>query len=200
VKCLEPDRVKRYQSVTDILNDLETFDPSKKVGAGVRVKSRLKRNKALVAVAAAVVVLPIVIYVLRNRFVLAPPAAHANVAVFIADFSNRTGDPSFDNALEGVTKLALEQAAFISAFDSGQAGNLGVQPDDVDKDNADGVSLSDGIDEAGSPKNRDRPGNWLLRFRIRGAAGLPICDRHESKGSGFGQNALRRQGHCSEQG
>jgi len=152
VKCLEPDREKRYQSVTDILNDLETIDPSKKVGAGVRVKSRLKRHKALVAVAAAVVVLPIVVYVLRNRFVFAPPTAHANVAVFIADFSNRTGDPSFDNALEGVTKLALEQAAFISAFDRGQARNLGVLPDDADKDNADGVSLSDGIDEVEAQK------------------------------------------------
>jgi tetratricopeptide (TPR) repeat protein len=78
---------------------------------------------------------------------LAPPAAHANIAVFIADFTNRTGDSSFDSALEGVTKLALEQAAFISAFDSGQANNLGVAADNADKDNADGIALSDGIDE-----------------------------------------------------
>ena len=158
VKCLEPDRGKRYQSVTEILNDLDTFDPSKKVGAGVRVKSRLKKHKVLAAAAAAAVVLAIGIYVLRNNFMLAPPAAHANIAVVIADFTNRTGDESFNNALERVTKLALEQAAFISAFDSGQAANLGVVADEVDKDNADGITLSDGIDEQEAQRIAQRQG------------------------------------------
>jgi len=151
-KCLEPDREKRYASVTEMLNDLETFDPTKKVGAAVRVKSRLRKHKLLAGIAAGVVVLLGGSYVLRNNFRLAPPEAHANVAVVIADFTNRTGDASFDSAVERVTKLALEQAAFISAFDSGQSANLGVVSDEVDKENADGVTLSDGIDELEAQK------------------------------------------------
>jgi len=166
VKCLEPDREKRYQTVTDILSDLESFDPTKKVGAGVRVKSRLKKHKILAAVAAGVLVLAVAGYTLRNRFALAPPAVHENVALFIADFTNRTGDTSFDHALERVTKLALEQAAFISAFDSGQAGQLGVASDDADKNNADGIALSDGIDEQEAQKIAQRQ---ALGFFVSGS-------------------------------
>jgi tetratricopeptide (TPR) repeat protein/predicted Ser/Thr protein kinase len=125
VKCLEPDREKRYPSVTEILNDLETFDPTKKVGAAVRVKSRLKKYRTLVVAAALVVVLAVGGFVVRNRFTLTPPAVHDNITVFIADFANHTGNANFDNALEPIVKLALEQATFISAYDRRQAVLVG---------------------------------------------------------------------------
>ena len=68
-------------------------------------------------------------FLLRNNFVPAPPTVHENVSVFIADFANHTGDKEFDNALEPVIKLDLEQAGFISAFDRRNAkSNLGVDP------------------------------------------------------------------------
>ena len=125
VKCLEPEREQRYQTVTDILNDLETFDPKKKVGAGVLVKSRLKKYRKLVWAAALILILAAAGFVLRNRFVVAPPAVHDNITVFVADFANHTGDAQFDNALEPIVKLAIEQATFISAFDRRQASSLG---------------------------------------------------------------------------
>src|SRR5215831_3160998 len=77
-KCLQTDREQRYQSVTELLDDLETFDPTKKIGAAERAKTRLRKAAryrswavaaALVLLAAAVVAL-----VLRNRSA-APPAA-----------------------------------------------------------------------------------------------------------------------------
>ncbi|PYS34864.1 MAG: hypothetical protein DMG14_28465, partial [Acidobacteria bacterium] len=42
-KCLQIEREQRYQSVTELLEDLETFDPTKKVGAAERAKARLRR-------------------------------------------------------------------------------------------------------------------------------------------------------------
>jgi len=130
VKCLEPDREKRYQSVTEMLEDLDNFDPSRKVSAGALVKTRLKkmrRYRNWAVAAALVLVLLVAGFVLRNRFVLSPPVVHENVSVFIADFTNHTGDAGFDNTLEPVIKLALEQAGFISAFDRRQAKSLGVE-------------------------------------------------------------------------
>src|SRR5262245_53166035 len=58
VKCLQIEREQRYQSITELLGDLETFDPTRKVGAAERAKSRLKkaaRHRNIAAVAALIV-------------------------------------------------------------------------------------------------------------------------------------------------
>jgi eukaryotic-like serine/threonine-protein kinase len=131
VKCLEPDRERRYQSVTEIVHDLETFDPSRKAGAAALVKGRLRkasRYRNLAATFGLVVVALLVGFLLRNRFAPAPPVAHAPMTVFIADFNNHTGDSVFDSTLEPVVKLALEGAGFINAYDRRQVANLGLPP------------------------------------------------------------------------
>src|SRR5437762_1571637 len=43
MKCLEPALEDRYQSVKEVLKDLEVFDPEKKVGALGRAKVRLRK-------------------------------------------------------------------------------------------------------------------------------------------------------------
>jgi tetratricopeptide (TPR) repeat protein len=130
VKCLQRDPEQRYQSVTALLEDLETFDPTKKVGAADRAKVRLKKAapyRNIGAVAALVLVALVAGYMLRNRFAPPkPPAAHAPMTVVIADFSNHTGDPVFDGTLEPVVKLALEGASFISAYDRTKMRDLGM--------------------------------------------------------------------------
>ena len=121
MKCLEPIPESRYQSVKEILQDLETFDPTKKIGAADRVKSRLRkaaryRNPAVVA--ALLVVALAAGFMLRNRFAVPKPAAaHPPVTVLLADFSNHTDDPVFDGALEPAVKMELEGAGFITAYD-----------------------------------------------------------------------------------
>jgi tetratricopeptide (TPR) repeat protein len=75
----------------------------------------------MIALGALVVILAVSGFFLRNRFALAPAAVHDNITVFVADFANHTDNTNFDNALEPVVKLALEQATFISAFDRRQA-------------------------------------------------------------------------------
>jgi serine/threonine protein kinase/tetratricopeptide (TPR) repeat protein len=149
VKCLEPDVAKRYQSVTDMLADLESFDPTKKVGASVLVKSRLRKiypYRAWVAAAAAVLILLVGGYVLRDGFGPTPTAQpKSNVSVFITDFANQTGEPIFDNALEPVIKLALEEASFISAFDRRTPGFGLAASDRIDEVNGQKIATTQGL-------------------------------------------------------
>jgi tetratricopeptide (TPR) repeat protein len=133
VKCLQIEREKRYQSVTELLADLESYDPAKKVGAVDRAKARVRKAgqyRRFAAVAALVVVALIAGFLLRNRF--APPKSaqaveHSPMTVLIADFTNHTDDPVFDSTLEPVVKLALEDAGFITAYDRTQLPGLGAQ-------------------------------------------------------------------------
>src|SRR5262245_37917180 len=111
-KCLQIEREQRYQSVTELLEDLETFDPTKKIGAAARLGGRLKRKADYWKIAAALAVLIVAVIsgfvLLGNRATETKTAAHAPVTVFIADFNNHTGDALFDGTLEPVVKLALE--------------------------------------------------------------------------------------------
>jgi serine/threonine protein kinase/tetratricopeptide (TPR) repeat protein len=151
-KCLEPECEKRYQSVTELLGDLETFDPTKKVSAADRAKSRLRkaaryRNWA-VATALVLMAVAVVALMLRNRSA-APktPVQHTPETVLIASFSNHTGDPIFDDALEPVVKLALEGASFITAYDRTQLRGLGAKPvsGSLDETTASQVAASVGV-------------------------------------------------------
>src|SRR5215471_8912120 len=58
-KCLQMEREQRYQSITELLEDLETFDPTKKVGAGERARARLKKAARYrnIGIAAALMIL-----------------------------------------------------------------------------------------------------------------------------------------------
>src|SRR4030095_6449096 len=64
-----------------------------------------------------------------------PPAKqHDPVSVLIADFENKTGDPTFDHTMEPILKLALEGAGFISAYDRTGVRALGSRaPDKFDE-------------------------------------------------------------------
>ena len=48
-------------------------------------------------------------------------AAQAPVSVLVADFTNHTGDPIFDDTLEPMFNVALEGASFVNAYSRGNA-------------------------------------------------------------------------------
>ena len=152
MKCLEPAPESRFQSVKEILQDLETFDPTKKIGAADRVKARLRkaahyRNWAVVT-ALVLMAVAVVALVLRNRSAAPKPAvAHAPVTVVIADFSNHTGDPVFDGALEPAVKMELEGAGFITAYDrSAVVRSLGLRvPAKLDEPAARQIAVNQGL-------------------------------------------------------
>jgi len=133
IKCLQMKPADRYQSVTEMLQDLETFDPTKKIGTADRAKARLRKASRYrnIGIVAALVLLGLAAgFLIRNR--VAPPAAPANAAahapelVLVADFVNHTDETVFDGTLEPVVKMALEGASFITAYDRTQLKSLGV--------------------------------------------------------------------------
>lgn len=76
-------------------------------------------------------------------------AAHAPVSVLVADFTNHTGDPIFDDSLEPMFNVALEGASFINAFNRGNARKLAGQlphpTDKLDEQPARLVAVGQGI-------------------------------------------------------
>jgi tetratricopeptide (TPR) repeat protein/tRNA A-37 threonylcarbamoyl transferase component Bud32 len=122
-RCLEPDPSRRFQTSKDLEDALARLDEN---GEPIPVRRTvgLRMMAAIVAVLAAIAAAAV--WVVRPP---PPPVEHAPVSVVIADFDNRTSDPTFDRALEPTLKRALEGASFISAFDrSGIASVLGVRP------------------------------------------------------------------------
>jgi tetratricopeptide (TPR) repeat protein len=89
-----------------------------------------------------------------------PTAAHAPETVLVGDISNHTGEGVFDGTLEPVVKLALEGAAFITAYDRTQLKSLGASDPTVKLDEATarqtalnvgvGVVLIGSLDKKGS--------------------------------------------------
>jgi len=78
-----------------------------------------------------------------------PKAAHPPVSVLVADFTNHTGDPVFDDTLEPMFNVALEGASFVNAFSRGDARKLAQQlphpTDKLDEQPARLVAVNQGV-------------------------------------------------------
>ena len=86
---------------------------------------------------------------LRGKFTNATPAANKSVSVLVADFTNHTGDPIFEDTLEPMFNVALEGASFINAYSRGTARNLAKQlphpSDKLDEQSARLIGVSQGL-------------------------------------------------------
>jgi len=78
-----------------------------------------------------------------------PKAIHPPVSVLVADFTNHTGDPVFDDTLEPMFNVALEGASFVNAFSRGDARKLAQQlphpTDKLDEQPARLVAVNQGV-------------------------------------------------------
>jgi tetratricopeptide (TPR) repeat protein len=170
-KCLEKERENRYQSVTELIADLDNFDPAKKIGKAARAKVQLRkvsRYRNWASVGALVVLAAVVVLLLRNRSQAPKPAAvHAPETVMIADFSNHTGNAIFDGTLEPVVKLGLEGAGFITAYDRTQLRALGAQPvsGKFDETTAGQVAASVGLGVVISGSLDQQGSDFLVRLK-----------------------------------
>jgi serine/threonine protein kinase/tetratricopeptide (TPR) repeat protein len=110
-KATEPDAAQRYQTTAEFAAALEGLDED-----GVPLP--VKRAISLPMMAAIVVVLLALsggtLWYMKS---LQPQKAPDPVSVVIADFDNRSGDPTFDRTLEPMLRRALEGAGFITAYD-----------------------------------------------------------------------------------
>jgi tetratricopeptide (TPR) repeat protein len=110
VRCLQLDPAKRYQSADQIIQDLEIW---------LGIRKRHTANWKLLSIAAALIVLlaGALIYNLQPRRAV----THAPVKILVSDFANSTGNPVLTGTLEPVLSTALEDAAFITTYNRGQA-------------------------------------------------------------------------------
>jgi len=120
-RCLQPDPDERYATTAELKADLDRLDDE---GNLLPVMRRLTR-KMVVGVAVLMTVL------LAGTWWLAslrgPTEEPDPFSVLVADFDNRTGDPSFDGALEQALTIAMEGAAFISAVPPANAHQIAEQ-------------------------------------------------------------------------
>ena len=152
-KCLDPAVNLRYQSAAEVLADLQAWQGQQAAATLRFPASHRPWGQTIpwhwVGVAAAVVVLVAAGFLLRGKFTSAPVAANKSVSVLVADFTNHTGDPIFDDTLEPMFNVALEGASFVNAYSRGTAHNLAKQlphpSDKLDEESARLIGLSQGL-------------------------------------------------------
>jgi serine/threonine protein kinase/tetratricopeptide (TPR) repeat protein len=124
-RCLAMDPEARYQSVAEILKDLDsgTFHTT--------MRYELQRRRWLWPVAGGAVLivgLALAGWWLRGRLSSGGrETAHKPESVLITDFANKTGDPIFEGTLEPSFSLALEGASFLTSYNRGQARKIATQ-------------------------------------------------------------------------
>jgi serine/threonine protein kinase len=114
-KCLETDPDSRYQNASEIRRDLEQL--RRDLGSGRTASSvadqrrRSPRTRWIVipAVAAALAI-AVAGYLYRRQ----PPPLTDKDMIVLADFTNRTGDPVFDDTLRQGLAVQLQQSPFLS--------------------------------------------------------------------------------------
>jgi serine/threonine protein kinase/Flp pilus assembly protein TadD len=136
-KCTEPDAANRYQTTTELVAAIELLDDNGKL----RPIKRVIRLPYAIAAAAVLLALSGVIW-----WAMRPPITPENVSVLIADFTNTTGDASFNATLGQTLRRALQDASFISAYDRASLPQLGIplQPS-LDEPAARGLAVKQGL-------------------------------------------------------
>ena len=115
-RCLAIDPEARYGSAAELVVALD---------AAARPARRRRARWPVIAGVAALGLAA------AGWWMTRPPRAEQEpLSVVIADFDNRSGDATFDRALEPMLKIALEDATSVTAFDRDAIRHLGVSPPD----------------------------------------------------------------------
>src|SRR5712692_6410827 len=124
MKALEVEPEDRWARAREMAHQLEIWlgpsaDSSTIFLPAPRITAYLKWASAALAILLVAAVIGF-----RLKGPPKPRVAHAPVSVLVADFTNHTGDPIFDDTLEPMFNVALEGASFINAFSRGSARKL----------------------------------------------------------------------------
>jgi eukaryotic-like serine/threonine-protein kinase len=129
-KALEKDRKLRYQSAAEIRTDLQRLkrdsDTTRSAAATAQVKSKPARKSIRWAAVAGATILAIGLAV--GGWLFFSRKAHALTdkdTIVLADFTNTTGDPVFDDTPRQALSVALNQSPFLNVLsDSKMAATL----------------------------------------------------------------------------
>ena len=119
-KCLETERELRYQHAAELRTDLERLkrgsDTPTLIGGEVSGRARTRWRLAAAAVVAAAV--------LVGAYVFAPRAATLTDrdTIVLAEITNTTGDPVFDDTLRQGLAAQLRQSPFLSLVSDDRIG------------------------------------------------------------------------------
>ena len=112
-KCLETDRDRRYQNASAIRRDLEQLrreiESGRHAGSDVAQRRRRRRTRWVV-IPAVTAALAVAGYVTRRQ----PPPLTDKDTIVLAEFTNTTGDPVFDETLRQGLAVQLQQSPFLS--------------------------------------------------------------------------------------
>ena len=115
-KALEKDRQLRYRSATEIQSDLQRLKPASGAArlpittkAGTLARAG-KVRKIIIPAALAIAVLAAARYSYVHRL----PKLTTEDSVVLADFTNTTGDPIFDDTLKQAISVQLAQSPFLN--------------------------------------------------------------------------------------
>lgn len=120
-KALAKEVDDRYESVTDLANDIQ--DLLKKTAGGAWLLYQRWPIVAAAILAVTMLTTGIWWFVLRGK-VSMPEKKLELVSVLIADFQNETGDSVFDGSLEYAMGIGLEGAPFITTYKRTNARQL----------------------------------------------------------------------------
>jgi serine/threonine protein kinase/tetratricopeptide (TPR) repeat protein len=112
-KCLETDRALRYQHAADLRTDLERLTRGSDSALTGREQQPAKarvRWTVVAAAAAAIAVAAVVGYIFYPR----PAPLTDKDTIVLAEFTNTTGDPVFDETLRQGLAVQLQQSPFLS--------------------------------------------------------------------------------------
>jgi tetratricopeptide (TPR) repeat protein len=109
-KCLETDRDLRYQHAADLRTDLERLKRGSDSALTGREQRSAKARVRWTVVAAAIVVAAAVGYIFYPRQALLTDKD----TIVLAEFTNTTGDPVFDDTLRQGLTVQLQQSPFLS--------------------------------------------------------------------------------------
>ena len=134
MKALEVEPEDRWARAREMAHQLEIWLGPSADGSTIflpapRITAYLKWASAALAILLVAAVIGF-----RLKGPPKPKVAHAPVSVLVADFTNHTGDPIFDDTLEPMFNVALEGASFVNAFSRGSARKLALKlPQPTDK-------------------------------------------------------------------
>jgi tetratricopeptide (TPR) repeat protein len=152
-KCLERDVQLRYQNAGEMLDDLAAWQGGTAAATLKFPESSRPWGESIpwpkIGVGLTLAVLATVGFLMRGKLTNAPAPANKSVSVLVADFTNSTGDPIFEDTLEPMFNVALEGANFINAYSRGTARNLAKQlphpSEKLDEQSARLIGVSQGL-------------------------------------------------------
>ncbi len=124
-KALEKDRKLRYQSVSDLRVDLQRLKRDSDSGHSAAAPVQKKSRRLIIGAAGLIIVLALAagVYFYLNR----GAKVTTTQSVVIADFTNTTGDPVFDDTLRQALSIHLQQTPFLCIISGDQiARTLGL--------------------------------------------------------------------------